>query len=151
MRVGLATMLLLGCSPLALHAETSNSELAKEIAELKAQIKSLRGAVAETKSETKKTNAKVRAAERSPAPPPPPAFAGLPEGAVPVFATADKKLQFGALTITPGGFIAMESVSRTRDLQSDILSSFNAIPTNNNGWHTPTRAACRSARRASPR
>ncbi len=131
-RVSLGAMLLLGCSPLALHAETSNSELAKEIAELKAQIKSLRGAVAETKSETKKTNAKVRAAERSPAPPPA-VFAALPEGATPVFATADKKLQFGSLTITPGGFFAMESVSRTRTTGAGILTGFNNIPFNNSG------------------
>ena len=68
--VGLAAVLLLGCSPLALHAETSNTELAKEIAELKAQIKALRGSVAETRTETKKTNAKVRAVaeQRAPAP-----------------------------------------------------------------------------------
>ena len=133
-RVGLAAALLLGCSPLALHAETSNNELAREIAELKAQIKALRGSVAETRTETKRTNAKVRAvAERAPASAPAPvsAFASLPEGATPVFATADKKLQFGALTITPGGFLEMAGLFRSRANNSDISSNYNNDPFNN--------------------
>ena len=138
--VGLTAALLLGCSPLALHAETSNNELAKEIAELKAQIKALRGSVAETRTETKRTNAKVRAVaeRRAPAPAPvAPAFAALPEGATPVFATADKKLQFGALTITPGGYIEAAGIFRSKDANSDISSNYNAIPTNNIGYaHT---------------
>ena len=128
-RVGLAAALLLGCSPLALHAETSNAELAKEIAELKAQIKSLRGSVAETRTEVKKTKVRTVVA---PAPAPvPSAFASLPEGATPVFATADKKLQFGALTITPGGFIEMAGLFRSRANNSDISSNYNNDPFNN--------------------
>ncbi len=149
-RVGLAAALLLGCSPLALHAETSNAELAKEIAELKAQIKSLRGSVAETRTETKKTNAKVRAVadQRAPAPAPvAPAFASLPEGATPVFATADKRLQFGALTITPGGFIEAAGIFRAKSDNSDIASSLS-IPTNNiDSAHTQeTRFTIRASR-----
>ena len=147
-RVGLAAALLLGCSPLALHAETSNTELAREIAELKAQIKALRGSVAETRTETKKTNAKVRAvAERAPAPAPAPVYAALPEGATPVFATADKKLQFGALTITPGGFIEAAGIFRSKNDNSDIASSL-AIPTNNNNYaHTQeTKVSVRASR-----
>ncbi len=149
-RVGLAAALLLGCSPLALHAETSNNELAKEIAELKAQIKALRGSVAETRTETKKTNAKVRAVaeQRTPAPAPvASAFAALPEGATPVFATADKKLQFGALTITPGGFIEAAGIFRAKDTNSDITSTL-AIPTNNIDFaHTQeTKVSIRASR-----
>ena len=57
----------------------------------------------------------------------------IPPGATPVFVTADKKMQYGALTITPGGFIAMESASRTRAEQA--LASDERlrrhVPTNN--------------------
>ena len=129
-RVGLAALLLLSCSPVALHAETSNAELAKEIAELKAQIREMRGAMVQTK----RTVEKVKViAERRPAPgyalpPPGPAF---PVGAVPAFITADKKLQFGALTITPGGFIAAESAFRSRTVQSDINTDYRATPFGN--------------------
>ena len=134
LHVGIAAALLLSCSPLALHAETSNNELAKEIAELKAQIRELRGSVSATRTETRREVQKVKAvAARSPAPLPPPAYAALPEGATPVFVTADKKMQYGSLTITPGGFIAAESVFRTRDTQGDIGTGFNTIPTNNLG------------------
>ena len=134
MRVALAAVLLLSCSPLALHAETSNTELAKEIAELKAQIRELRGSVSATRTETRREVQKVKAvAARSPAPVPPPVYAALPEGATPVFVTADKKMQYGSLTITPGGFIAMESVFRSRDTQADIGTGFNNIPTRNLG------------------
>ena len=128
--VGFAAALLLSCSPIALHAETSNNELAKEIAELKAQIRELRGSVSATRTETRREVQKVKAvAARTPAPPPP-VFAAIPEGATPVFVTADKKMQYGSLTITPGGFIAMESASRTRTEQTDF-SAFNNIPFNN--------------------
>ncbi len=131
--VGFAAALLLSCSPIALHAETSNNELAKEIAELKAQIRELRGSVSATRTETRREVQKVKAvAARTPAPPPP-VFAAIPEGATPVFVTADKKMQYGSLTITPGGFVAMESVSRTRTTGAGILTGFNNIPFNNSG------------------
>ena len=144
-RVGLAAALLLGCSPLALHAETSNAELAKQIAELKAQIKSLRGSVAETRTEVKKTKVRTVAV---PAPAAvPSAFASLPEGATPVFATADKKLQFGALTITPGGFIEAAGIFRAKNDNSDVTSSLG-IPTNNiDAAHTQeTKVTIRASR-----
>ena len=132
---GFAATLMLSVSATALHAETSNAELAKEIAELKAQIHAMKGAITQNRAETRKA---VRVA-RSPAPgyvlPPPsgPAFAGgvIPPGATPVFVTADKKMQFGALTITPGGFFAMESASRTRAEGAGLTSAFGSIPTNN--------------------
>ncbi len=133
LHVGIAAALLLSCSSIALHAETSNGELAREIAELKAQIRELRGSVSATRSETRREVQKVRAARGPVAPLPSPAFAALPEGATPVFVTADKKMQYGSLTITPGGFVAMESVFRTRDTQGDIGTGFNTIPTNNLG------------------
>ncbi len=84
--------------------------------------------------QTKRTVEKVKViAERRPAPgyalpAPSPAF---PVGAVPAFVTADKKLQFGALTITPGGFIAAESAFRSRTIQADINSDYRATPFGN--------------------
>ncbi len=128
-QVGIAASLLLTASPLALHAETSNAELAKEIAELKAQIRSLRGAVSETRSETRKVAKKSASTTTVYAPSP---IANVPAGATPVFATADKKLIFGALTITPGGYIEANGFFRSRNLQSDVTSAYNSIPTNNN-------------------
>ena len=132
---GFAATLMLSVSATALHAETSNAELAKEIAELKAQIHAMKGAISQNRAETRKA---VRVARPGPyvlPPPSAPAFAGgvIPPGATPVFVTADKKMQYGALTITPGGFIAMESANRTRSEQAGISSAFGSIPTNNSG------------------
>ncbi len=128
---GLAASLLLAVSPTALRADTSNAELAREIAELKAQIRSMKGSLSQTRAETRKI-ARVRGPERGYVLPPPsaPAFpAGvIPAGATPVFVTADKKMQFGALTITPGGFIAAEGIYRSRTQNADIASSFANIP-----------------------
>ena len=132
-RVGLAALLLVSCSSGALHAE-SNAELAKEIAELKAQIHEMRGAMAVQSTATKRVVKEVKViASRRPAPgyalpAPGPAF---PVGAIPAFVTADKKLQFGALTITPGGFIAAESAFRSRTVQSDINTDYRATPFGN--------------------
>ena len=128
-QLGVAAALLLSSSPIALHAETSNAELAKEIAELKAQIRELRGSVVQTRREVKAKRVVAPVYAAGPAP----VYGAIPEGATPVFVTADKKMQFGSLTITPGGFVAMESVFRTRDTQADTLTGFNNIPTNNSG------------------
>lgn len=134
---GLAALLLLSCAPAALHAQTSNEDLAKEIAELKAQIRELRGSVSATRSETRREVQKVRAASRAPAYALPPPGYAVPAGAVPAFVTADKKLQFGAITITPGGFIEGASVFRSRSTQSDISSNFNGAPfPQNTAGHT---------------
>ena len=147
-RLGVAATLLLSCSSGALHAE-SNAELAKEIAELKAQIHEMRGAMVQTR----RTVEKVKViAERRPAPgyalpAPGPAF---PAGAIPAFVTADKKMQFGALTITPGGFVAAESVFRSRTTQSDINSSYGAIPFGNNPPRPRERVPLHSRARAAP-
>ena len=130
-RVGLATTLLLSCSTGALHAE-SNAELAKEIAELKAQIREMRGAMASQNVATKRAVEKVRIiATKSKGYALPPPAAPYPVGAIPAFVTADKKLQFGSLTITPGGFVAAESAFRTRTIQSDINSDYRATPFGN--------------------
>ncbi len=128
--VGFAAVLMLSCSPVALHAETSNDELASEIKALKAQIRELKSAVAETRVETRRTSAKVKAVASHGYEPPPPGFA-VPQGATPLFVTADKKIQFGAITITPGGYFAGESVYRSKATGSDIGTQFGAIPFKN--------------------
>ena len=43
---GFAAVLMLSCSPVALHAETSNEELAQEIKALRAQIREMKSAIA---------------------------------------------------------------------------------------------------------
>ena len=132
LRYSLAATLLLSCAPAALHAEASDKDekirrLETMMIEMQSQIKSLKAAVGEERVEGRRTREKVRAvAEKGYAlPPPGPA---VPVGAVPAFFTADKKLQFGALTITPGGFVAAESVFRSRTEQADIGSQYQGIP-----------------------
>ena len=135
---GFAAALLLSCSSVALRAETSNAELAKEIAELKAQIHEMRGAMAQQSVATKRAVKEVKViASRSKGYALPPPSETIPVGAVPAFVTADKKLQFGALTITPGGFLAGESVFRSKTTNSDINSAWGAIPlANSPSGHT---------------
>ena len=53
---------------------------------------------------------------------------GLLPGDRPAIVTADKKLRFGDITITPGGFVAMEGVYRSRTEQADIGSQYQGIP-----------------------
>ena len=139
--VGLAGALLAPGAATTAHADPSLAEIAAEIQALKAenrQIKAenqkMKAAIANIGAQTHRTSEKVRAvasrAERVAATPAAPA---LPEGAVPAFITANKQLQFGAITITPGGFIAADNIYRTRTTQSDINTAWNSIPTNNNG------------------
>ena len=118
------------------HAGAADQDVAAEIKSLQAQIKELKSVIYETRSEARRTTAKVKAvAVRTPAPgytiPVAAPATALPVGAVPVFVTADKKYQFGAITITPGGFFAAESVFRTRTIQSDINSQYSALPFSN--------------------
>jgi hypothetical protein len=119
---------MVSASPAALHAET-NDDLAAEIKALKQQIRELRGAIGATRAETRRTAAKVRAAHVYE--PPAPVMA-IPAGATPMFVTADKRISMGAITITPGGFLAAESVFRSRTTESDVATDFRAIPYGNN-------------------
>ena len=134
--IGLASALLAPGAATTVHAEPSLAEIAAEIQALKAenrQIKAenskMKAAIANIGGQTRRTGEKVRAvsarteeiATRRSAP-------ALPEGAVPAFVTANKQLQFGALTITPGGFFAAESVFRSRTVQGDINTPWASIP-----------------------
>ena len=149
---GLTATLLLTVSSTALRADTSNAELAREIAELKAQIRSMKGAITQNRAETRKAVRVARTPERAYALPPPsgPAFpyGVIPAGATPAFVTADKKLQFGALTITPGGFFAAESVFRSSAQNRELESVATSIPFGPQSNTSETRFSGRGSRAA---
>ena len=132
LRYSLAATMLLSCAPAALHAETSDKDekirkLETMMLQMQSQIRSLKAAVGEDRVENRRVREKVREVAAKSYALPPPSMA-IPAGAVPTFVTADKKLQFGALTITPGGFVAAESVFRSRTEQADIGSQYQGIP-----------------------
>ncbi len=137
--LGVAVALLVPCATVAAHAEPSLSELAAEIQALKNENRQMResnremkAAISDMRVQTHRTSEKVRqVAERRPYTLPPPG-PSVPVGAVPAFVIADKKLQFGSIVLTPGGFVAAESVYRTRTTQSDINTGYGNIPFANN-------------------
>ena len=137
LRIGATAALLVTCSPIALRAEISVADLerrfaaaeaahAREIAELKAQLRAVKEGASETRRVAVKAQAQAakRAPEYALGPPTP----AVPLGATPVFVTADKKFQVGPITLSPGGFIAAESVFRSGTTQSDINTGYNSIP-----------------------
>ena len=144
LRYSLAATLLLSCAPAALHAETSDEKIRRletGMAEMMREIHSLKSAVKSTANESRHTRKVVE--ERSTLPP---QSAPYPVGAVPAFVTADKKLQFGAVTITPGGFVAAEGVFRSRTQQADISSNYQAIPFGPLAGTNETRLTARQSR-----
>ena len=146
LRYSLAATLLLSCAPAALHAETSDEKIRRleaGMAEMMREIHSLKSAVKSTANESRQTRKVVE--QRAVLPPPGPAY---PTNAVPAFVTADKKLQFGALTITPGGFVAAEGVFRSRTQQADISSNYQAIPFGPLSGTNETRLTARQSRAA---
>jgi hypothetical protein len=152
LRYSLAASLLLSCAPAALHAETSEKDaqirkLESMMLQMQSQIRSLKAAVGETRAENKRTREKVREVASKGYALPPPTMA-IPAGATPAFVTADKKLQFGALTITPGGFVAMESAFRTRTEQADIASQYQGIPFGPQAGTNELRFSARQSRAA---
>ena len=135
-----------------LHAEPSLAEIAKEIAALKAENQQMRAenrqmkdsnqrmskAIAELRAPSRHSGDRSRTASAGTAAGggyAAPAYATpvVPAGAVPTFVTANKQFQYGAITITPGGFVAADSIFRSRTTQSDINTAWNSIPTSNNG------------------
>ena len=132
--LGLTAALLLTCSPIALHAEPTVTiqDLAAEIQALKAENREMKAAIANMKGETKRTQEKVRQVVEHPVYAAAPPAAVAPPGSLPVFVTADKKLVFGGITLSPGGFLAGESVFRGKTTNSDINSAWGNIPLGNN-------------------
>ena len=136
----------------ALHAEPSLAEIAAEIAALKAENQQIRAenrqikdanrqmkeAISDMREQTRRTSEKVRTVVTRRTPDSRTIASALPAttipaGAAPTFVTANKQFQFGAITITPGGFFSADSIFRTRTTQSDINTAWNSIPTSNNG------------------
>jgi hypothetical protein len=153
LRYSLAATLLLSCAPAALHAETSDKDekirkLETMMLQMQSQIRSLKAAVGEDRVESRRVREKVREVVSKSYALPPPAMV-IPVGATPAFITADKKLQFGALTITPGGFVAAESVFRSRTEQADIGSQYQGIPFGPQAGTNEFRFSARQSRIAS--
>lgn len=106
-----------------IHAlKASNEQMRVENRKMKAAIAEIRGAPTHPRRKAREVAPGVSVPVVSPPPP----------GATPAFVTADKQLQFGAITITPGGFLAGESVFRSKTTNSDINSAWNNIPFKNN-------------------
>lgn len=121
--------LLLSTSATALFA--ADDAVLKEIAALKAQVDAqkaeidqLNAAVKDQKTETRKNKEAIKVAVDRPLPPVAPYKAPV--------ASNDKSWMWGAVKITPGGYIAADGVFRTRDTNSDMGTSFTGIPTLNN-------------------
>jgi len=130
--IGLAAILPLGVMTTPLRADPSLQELAKEIAALKAENREMKKTINQMHGETRATQEKVRLVAKHPtAYPAPLPNATIPPGATPAFVTADKKLMFGGITLTPGGFLAGETLFRSKTTNSDINSAWNNIPYNN--------------------
>ena len=144
MSAAIAATLLLSCSPLALHAEGADKDekihkleamMATMQNAIKAQqdeIHALKSAVGHEQVESKKTRRLVAQQSTAPKSGALPALPALPDGAVPTFVTANKAFQYGSLTITPGGFIAAESVFRSKANGGEIATAFGGIPFRNN-------------------
>lgn len=119
--------------PTSARAAVSEADFAKvvqEVTELRAQVRALKGGLNQQRDEGRKTSTKVTALSRRPVSVPVSEPAQRP-GTIPFFATTDKKVQFGSLVITPGGFVEALGLYRTRNLTSDGFSNFGAIPFNN--------------------
>lgn len=129
---GFAAVLLAATYPVTALADMSNADLLKRIETLEAQIRDMKTANTKTRVEVRRIREKQHAVVRSPTPIAPVTVpAMIPPDTSPAFVTANKKLQFGPITITPGGFLAAESVYRTRGISADLATPYFAIPTRN--------------------
>lgn len=122
--------------------------LRSENAQIKAENRRMQAAISNMQGSSARAKAKTRMATQSEPvpyrlPPPGPAFAA---GETPMMVTADKRLRFGTLTITPGGFLAAESVFRSRTEQADISSNYQAIPFQGQAATNEYRVSARQSR-----
>jgi hypothetical protein len=92
-----------------------------EIAALKAQLRRLEEKVDSQAKAAAQTRAQLASY-------PVPTRKGEPE----ILACPVGKFCYKGLTITPGGFFALEGVFRNHNLESDIATPWNSIPFNNN-------------------
>ncbi|MGP0060735.1 MAG: hypothetical protein ACLPID_15755 [Beijerinckiaceae bacterium] len=117
----IAPLLLVGMSLSSAQAQSTSdsAQLQAEINALKAQMKALESKMKTTQTKQAQQAQQLQASYPPPAPYEPPFF-------------ADKKFHMGAITITPGGFLAAEALWRQHDVGTDITSpSFGSIPFDN--------------------
>lgn len=137
----LGTMLLTSFAAAPSFAD--DAEIQKELAALKAQInlqkqqldaqkvqiRELVSGMREQSADVKKTKKKIEMVADRPASQP--VIKGPAENA-PLISLYDKKLHLGGITVTPGGFVAMETEWRSRSVQSEAgLTLWGAIPMHN--------------------
>jgi hypothetical protein len=113
---GAALAALLVTGSVAARADESNAELAAEIHALKAQLRHLEGRVEKQRVVIHQVQVKANTFQANAAAPyePPGPW--------------DKKFHLNGITITPGGFIAMEGVYRTRDTGGNFSPAFSSMP-----------------------
>ena len=112
---GASVAVLLSAATITAKAE--DSVTVKEIQDLKARLKQLEKRL---DNQAKVTQQVVR---QQAAYPPAPYSPPLPW---------DKKFHLNGITITPGGFFAMEGIYKARDTQGDYSPAFGSIPEYNN-------------------
>lgn len=113
---GAALAALVTTGSVAAKADDSNAELAAEIHALRAQLRHLEARVDKHSVQIHAVQVKTTSYQAT-AP-------GAYEPPVPW----DKKFHLDGITITPGGFIAMEGVYRTRDTGGIFSPSFGSLP-----------------------
>ncbi|MEJ0052142.1 MAG: hypothetical protein WDN02_13190 [Methylovirgula sp.] len=117
---GAALAALLVTGSVAAQADESNAELAAEIHALKAQLYHLENRVEKQRVQIHAVQVKANTYQANAAAP--------YEPPVPW----DKKFHMNGITITPGGFLAMEGVYRTHDTGGDFSPAFGSFPNSTN-------------------
>lgn len=155
----------------ALLGPARADDTAEEIRLLKAQLKKLEEKVADQGRRQKETQAAIHNVAAQPAPPP---VAGAPYGAAPIGGVAiaplgaapqhgltavesgvrglpvagSPSLYVNGVSITPGGFLALESVWRSKFIGADIGTPYQNIPYYNlrSGYANEFRFSARQSR-----
>src|ERR1700684_3408056 len=117
---GAALAALLVTGSVAAQADESNAELAADIHALKTQLRHLEGRVEKQRVVIHQVQVKANTFQANAAVPYEPP------------APWDKKFHMNGLTITPGGFLAMEGVYRTHDTGGDFSPAFGSFPNSTN-------------------
>jgi hypothetical protein len=132
--------LLMSTSISSSHAEPSNAELLKRIETLESQMNKMREADQLQAKALHRTKDQVLYLEKNRAAPREVRYVernttqSMPPSALPVFVTGGKHLQFGAITLSPGGFFAAESEYRSRAITADMATPYAAIPMQNSAY-----------------
>jgi hypothetical protein len=158
-RLLLGTLLAATALTSVAHAQTASPD--DRMRSIEQQIQSLQNELRNVRRDLHTRDAQVRAAQKDaaaarqaattppPAPPPPvvaaqpplPPVLGAPAGStvIPVSTTGMGKIQIGGVTVTLGGFVALEGIDRSRNQAGTIDTNFNSgIPLPNSAnYRTP--------------